>query len=316
MHHYHTCGISFECVLELPGVPRARPHHTVTASIVYGPAPDGLEEATSRGAAYEAAPGRLLLKTPVGRYFVKDGSEIIIEPNSNATEGDIRVFLMGSAFGALLHQRGVLPLHASCVRVGDGCAAFAGLSGAGKSTLAAYLQQRGYMVLTDDVCPVRFLPGVGAVVFPGFPRVKLWAEALRSLALDVSDYQQPRSNLQKYELTTDNTSAEPFVPLRRLYLLREVRDALRDPQGIKEVEGPPRLQALLKNTYRFRYLKGFGTKPDHLRTCASVVKSISVHELWREWNLSKMPEVLEALETHWTDLMQSSECSPQGRAAA
>jgi hypothetical protein len=286
-------------------------------SIRYGDVPLSIDNAASSGAAYQAAPGVLLLKVPnVGRYLVRDGREIIVQPEQKATPSEVRIFLMGSVFGALLHQKGVLPLHASCVRVGDGCVAFAGVSGAGKSTLAAFLEQRGYTILGDDICPVRVYPGPGAVAFPGFPRLKLWAEALNALGLEPSKFRKPRSEIEKFELTARDQIAEPFVPLRRLYVLCETRDQERDPRGIEPVEGPARLRALLANTYRFRYLRGFGQKPEHLRTCAAALKSISVLRLWRPWDLSRVSETLDALETHWKDLRDASAESSQTFAAA
>ncbi len=299
---YHACGITFRSELELPGTPRTDPGRKSSACIRFGTVGTSLEGATSRGAAYEAAPGRLLLKSPVGRYLVRDGREIIVQPAEEAAPSEIRVFLTGSAFGALLLQRGVLPLHASCVRVGDVSVAFSGVSGAGKSTMAAFLQQRDYAVLGDDICPVRVVPGVGSVAFPGFPRLKLWGEAFKALGLNASDFRQPRSELEKYELPLRDVTHEPFVPLRRLYLLCETRDQERRPQGIEPIEGPERIEALLANTYRFQYLDGFGQKPEHLRTCAGMLKSLSVYRLWQPREFSCMSQSLDALETHWNDL--------------
>jgi hypothetical protein len=182
--------------------------------------------------------------------------------------------------------------------------------------LAAFLEQRGYTILGDDICPVRVYPGPGAVAFPGFPRLKLWAEALEALGLNPSDFPQLRSEIEKHELTTRDRIAEPFVPLRRLYVLCETRDLERDPRGVETVEGAARLGVLLAHTYRFRYLNGFGRKPEHLRTCAAVLKSISVFRLWRPWDFSRMPETLDALETHWNDMRDKSVELSQALAAA
>jgi hypothetical protein len=257
----------------------------------------------------------LLLMTPAGRFLVRDGREIIVKPEAAATSSDVRVFLMGSPFAALLHQVGVLPLHASCVRVGDAAVAFVGVSGTGKSTLAAYLRQRGYAVLCDDFCPVRVYPGLGAVAFPGFPRLKLWAEALKSLGLDSADCQRPRESIEKYELAIDTEAGEPFLPLRRLYLLCERRDFERDPQGIVPVTSVGRLRVLLNHTYRFRYVKGFGQQPDHLRAGAAVLKSASLFQLWRPWDLSLISDTVNDLEAHWTDLQEGVQHGSEAAAA-
>lgn len=89
--------------------------------------------------------GELLLKVDgVANYWVKEGREIVIEPGPAAEAGDVRVFLLGSAFGALLHQRGLPPFHAGAVAMEGKAVLLAGRSGVGKSTLAAELCRRGH----------------------------------------------------------------------------------------------------------------------------------------------------------------------------
>ena len=90
----------------------------------------------------------------VARYRVQHGTQIVVDPAAGAAAGDVRVWLLGTALGVLMHQRGLLPLHVSAVACAEGAAAFCGHSGAGKSTLAAALHQRGLPLLTDDVALV------------------------------------------------------------------------------------------------------------------------------------------------------------------
>src|SRR5229473_1307322 len=93
----------------------------------------------------------VLLDFPgVGRFLVRDGKEILVDPAPASEEGEVRAYLVSTAFGVLFHQRGIMPLHASAIYLADGCVAFVGDSGAGKSTLAAALAQRGHEVITDD----------------------------------------------------------------------------------------------------------------------------------------------------------------------
>ncbi len=59
---------------------------------------------------------RFLLAIPgVAAFHVHGGREIIIQPAPQADAAAIRLFLLGSAFGALLHQRGITPMHGSAV---------------------------------------------------------------------------------------------------------------------------------------------------------------------------------------------------------
>ncbi len=107
----------------------------------------------------------------------------MVAPESDATAADIPIFILGTVFGILLHQREQIVLHASAVRVNGKAVLFCGASGAGKSTLAAALAQRGYPLVTDDFCTLT-ADGQGApLVHPDGRQLKLWAQAIDRLDL-------------------------------------------------------------------------------------------------------------------------------------
>ena len=103
------------------------------------------------------------------------------------TTHEVVLFLMGSVMGALLHQRDYLPLHGSAIKTENGAALFLGTSSIGKSTIAAGFQKRGYPILADDLCAVAMDKDSRAIVLPGFPRLKLWADALKKLEVPAAD---------------------------------------------------------------------------------------------------------------------------------
>ena len=99
-----------------------------------------------------------------------------IDPAPGVEERLLRLSLLGPALALILHQRGLLVMHASVVARGDRAVAFLGKNGWGKSTIAAALHTKGYDLVTDDVAAVRF-DADGPHVFPSFPQMKLWPEA-------------------------------------------------------------------------------------------------------------------------------------------
>src|SRR5687768_1987297 len=103
---YSLFGLHIRSELPLPellAVENSSPPHV---TIQVGKVPQALE--TGRRTQVTDG-GLLLLIDGVGGYFVKDGSAIIVEPHPGVPDSNVRIFLLGSAMGALLHQRGLLP---------------------------------------------------------------------------------------------------------------------------------------------------------------------------------------------------------------
>ncbi|MDX8394562.1 MAG: hypothetical protein R8K21_08285, partial [Mariprofundales bacterium] len=105
----------------------------------------GLEQPKKFTPFFQCAKDNLWLNVPdIARFLISNGNSITVESAKNSDPQSIRLFLLGSCLGAILHQRGMLILHANAIRFDDGCVLFAGTSGQGKSTLAAAFHHRGH----------------------------------------------------------------------------------------------------------------------------------------------------------------------------
>src|SRR5439155_13534776 len=135
-------------------------------------------------------------------------------------EQAVRLFLLGPALGVLLHQRGLLVLHASTVTVDGGAVAFLGRSGWGKSTVAAAFHARGCGIVGDDVTAVQVEGGIPTVI-PSFPQLKLWPEVAVFLGDDVERLSRLRPLLEKRARRVTDGLSPNFLPIRHIYVLAE-----------------------------------------------------------------------------------------------
>lgn len=275
---YHLYGLVLESEFELPEVRPASGAAARDARVRIGTVDaGGLTEGRQLGPHLWAAPGALWLRVPnVARFLVTGGSEIVVDPHPGVDDDSVRVFLLSSALGALLSQRGMVVLHGTAIRVGDGCAVCVGASGAGKSTVAAELIRRGHPILADDVVPV----DDECRALAGFPRLKLWQDAADRLDIDTTDLRTIRPSVAKFNYPLgDAEFSSEALPVRRIYVLAPRHHG--GQLGVEPVQGMNRLTPLLRNTYRFRYLGGLGLQPEHLRGCARLAGRAGISILTR-----------------------------------
>jgi len=236
---------------------------------------DGLDEGKQLGPFLWVNHNTLWLRVPdVARFLVRDGHEIVIDPEPGIDKDSIRVFLLGSAFGALLFQRGYLVMHGNAIRIGDQCLICVGHSGAGKSTLAAGFMQRGYEILADDVVPVN----EDCHALPGFPRIKLWQDAADKLRIDTRELRRIRPEMEKYNRPVLNQFANKPLPVRWIYILGSHHAA---EIKLEAIRGLHRFQPLRNNTYRVRFLDGMSLKAEHLKLCGKLAGKIHLSRVTR-----------------------------------
>jgi hypothetical protein len=208
-----------------------------------------------------------------GSYLVRAGHEIVVDVEPGADASAVRLYLLGTAMGALMMQRGHLVLHGNAFRVGNAAAVVVGRSGAGKSTLAAELQRRGLDVLADDVVPVD--PDGRAL--PGYPRIKLWGDAVARLGVDADRLERVASSVDKFQLPIQRAGSEP-LPLRWVYVLERHTGA--DLQ-VSNVSGMETFSLLHEHTYRNELVHGDAVAREHLALCARLAGRVRVARVTR-----------------------------------
>ena len=236
-------------------------------------------------AGLEPVDGGLLLSIDeVGRYLICNGTEILIDAIAGTDPRNIRLFLLGSAFGALLHQRGLLPLHANAVEIDGRAVAFMGESGAGKSTLTAWFHDQGHRVLADDVCVVRFAGDGRPLAFPGVPRVRLWRDALDALGRNHECYRRSFSGDEDYDKfdVPLTFNALESLPLNDILVL-ERGDRLR----IDPLTDLAAVEAVFAHTYRGAFVHVAESAVEHWRQCVQLVQQCRVATLTRSWSTAK-----------------------------
>lgn len=188
----------------------------------------------------------------VGVFYAAHGEKILISPQENPTDESVELYLNGSVFGAILHQRGILPIHGSSFIYKNSGVMLCGHSGAGKSSLTTSVCLHGQATfLTDDVTPIVF-HDEKPLVMPKSDRVKLWDDSLEQLSENKDELKQIRPLDEKYYLQLDKPSTNPH-PLHQIVILR-VDENINAPK-IEDMTGAQAFSVLQKEIYRLFYLQ-------------------------------------------------------------
>jgi hypothetical protein len=301
MHLYRVCGLTVGSEIALPGLNAATDTGAAPdVTIAPSPVPASLAEATIGGPTWQIAGQQFLLTIPgVARFLLTAGHGIMFEPDRNGDATDIPIFILGTVFGILLHQRGQIVLHASAVRVNGKAVLFCGRSGSGKSTLAAALAQRGLSLVTDDVCAISIAANGTPIVHPDGRQLKLWTQAIDRLDLTASRGERVRNRLEKYYVSPGEAFADA-LPLAAVYALREARPPLRP--GIERQNAVDAALILRHDAYRPRLVSRMGQKPDYFRAAIAIANSACLFTLTRHLGFAAMPTVIGWLEQSWLDI--------------
>jgi hypothetical protein len=272
--------------LPLPELPGVIPVSEKIQQVMIEEAdPAGWPELPAHGEADSGlfiGPGQLRLDVEdVGHFWVSDGRRIAWSRwSAEVPDQDVRSFLLGSAMGAVLIQRGMVVLHGNALARNGEAIVCLGASGAGKSTLAYALMHQGWELLADDL--VAITPE-GAVL-PGIPRIKLWEDAAKAFGLDPARLTPTQVGVQKYQLSGEAIrSSRSAVPLKVLYTLPEVPPEARPPGQVcsftavaSEREA---VDILVSNAYRPQFVRGLGQEGTNFLALAALQRRVPLIRL-------------------------------------
>jgi len=133
------------------------------------------------------------------------------------------------------------------------------------------------------------------LLFPGFPQLKLWPEALVSLGDDPKRLPRCNPHFEKRARPAAQKFLSTPLAVKRIYVLDE-----GDAPEILPLRPQEALVELVRHTYGSM---GVGGTP-HFRRCTSMVNKVAVYRLRRQKSLSKLPAVAQLIEE---DLGRSTE---------
>lgn len=288
---YHAFGLNIQSEIELPEL-LVRDFEQSDVSIKRGEVPLTLDDRKEAFTGFSLAPGKMLLRFQnVGNFYVEDGTQVIVDQLDTGNDKDIRLFILGSCFGALLHQRKFLVLHASAFVHDNEVVVISGESGAGKSSICNALRLEGYKVITDDVCAVR-VENDQIVAMPGFPRSKLWDDSLAKLEIDNSDSLRVRESLEKFSINISAEFDERILKIKRMYVIYPYRG---DQIELKDVSGADGMDALINMTYRHYFLDGMKLKASHFISASKFCMDVSIRQIKRPIQ-SKIQDIAKIIE--------------------
>ena len=305
---YLAFGVRILTPFPLPDLPIVSGSHDVI--IREGMVPDSLFDSlfdnakvvVRPGARFGFAPGAIYLEwDQVGRVLLKEGNEIIVQRDAEASMEDLGPFLTGPVLAVLLHQRKYFVLHASSVAIGGGAAVFVGPKGYGKSTLAAHMEMLGHRLISDDIVPLTSRSGQ-VWAEPGFPRVKLFDDSIEALGARPSDFPPIHRFATKRSLSlSENCNQEP-VPVRAIYILNE-----DDHFAIVEMGKPQAFIEIMRNAHLGKFLEETGSQSSYFELCGEITNKVRIFRLDRPSSFHEMPRILDALVKHAEEIVEKTD---------
>ncbi|MBH5323160.1 hypothetical protein [Aurantiacibacter sediminis] len=278
-------------------------------TIVEGEVPDAIES-DDMGTNFSVNSSQFLLNVPNGATYLVEGGERITYRRNGASDRDVALFLLGSAWGALCFQRGLVPLHASAVIHKGKVHAFTGQSGAGKSTLAAALAKRGLDFFTDDVLiidPAQISDGA-ARCFAGQKDMKLWADALTLTGASKMGAVRDEPGFNKFFATPATSESAGSGNLASLSILKN-ENARRDrqPVEIEKLSGAVAIKRLRDSIYRMRFGVAIMGRQKLYSALAQLISAVHVQTFDRPLNKHAFPETTAAMRGWICDFGKSND---------
>ena len=305
-YRYKVFGLHIESNILLPELLNALDtFDTPEVSIRFGKVPISITGAIERTKIYQVTKNQFLFQVPrVGSYYVTDGNSIVVEPAEQSEERFVRLFLLGTAFGSLLMQRGILPIHGSAVVINGNCLIITGVSGAGKSTLLAAFRKQGYSFLTDDVAAVTVDTDGVVWVHSAYPQQKLWRDSAEVMGVDTTSLSPVIIDIDKFAVPVHNGFWQSPVPLVAVYELeaKKCRDVT-----VKPLAGMDKLAVLMSHTYRPWLIEGLGLKAEHFKQCISVANKVAVACLTRPEGVFSLEEQVRLVRQDLTRCLADRE---------
>lgn len=290
-HRYEVFGLRIDSELPLPELRETCDE--ADTSIRFGRV-DGerMAEVTDQEWSKVRGPEVDLGWPGVGRFRVRNGTEITVDPAPEVIPERLRLFLLGPVAGVLLHQRGLLVLHASAVSIRGRAVAFLGGKRWGKSTIAGILHSRGHTLITDDLLAV---DGTREPrIQPGLPQLKLWPDSLRMMGENPANAPRLHPDFEKREYRVEADFPDRQLPLRAVYVLDRA-----DRPGIDVLGGHEAMPALIAHWYcgRFGYrtLEGLGLASHFLRS-VKLVHTVPIYRLSRSDTLRSLQQAALMVE--------------------
>ena len=292
MPDYCLCGLHIASAFALPGVPAWEGAGAPDIIIAPGAVSDRLPGAS--GNSFQVAPGtRVRVHFPrVGAFLIEDGCRVTLAAVPTATPRDIALFLLGSVFGLLCHQRGLFPLHASAIDFGGRAVAFAGDSGAGKSTTAAALVERGHLLLSDDVAVID-LTGPSPLLVSTSPTQKLWRDSLLALDIPAGERVRPQLDMDKFERHVGGAFGTTPRALAAICHLETDQDDGRPM--IEPIAGAQAIQMVRRQIYRLQAAQEMGAERRLFLQSAAIASGVPQFTLRRPRNLDQVRSFAQAV---------------------
>ncbi len=295
-YRYSIFGLIIDSCIELPQLPKSEGIPQIR--IEWGDVPPVLEESHKTTPRFQAKPGCILIKGEnSARILVSQGTHIQVQRLQGANDHTIRSFILSSALGAILHQRNLLPLHASGIKTNDKCVIFCGRPGTGKSTIANFFLRRQYELHTDDICVIKLDEEQNPLVFPTYPQLKLWGETIEKNGDNVSSYSPVPSFPNKYFVPVNRFNSLP-LHIKSIFILAPYE---KDTIEILPIKGMNKHKALKFQTYRRRFLDGLGTTQSHFNIAVKVAQQVPmfrVHRPKTKFLLDELGNKLEEIFLH------------------
>lgn len=295
MRWYSAYGLTFSSALHFPGLFAPADSDSADFEIVVLPPAASSSGDPSAIRCIAASPSKALLSWgTVGDLVVEAGRSITVIPTPEVDDSTLALFVSGAGMGVLLHQRGLLVLHGSAIRVGEGTVGFLGAKGWGKSTMAMAMHRAGYPLVADEHLVVAFSEEGCPSVLPGTSPVKLWDDALAVVGEDADKSIQVRPGVNKYYSSSPLPETEQR-PLQHLFLLDR-----GEQHAVEALSASSAFFGVAPHLYVHRFGTPFLMDTGAtlvFRQLTEMVRKVPVSRLIRRPDLSQLPEIVNLVES-------------------